>query len=140
MKEKILNLELIKNLIQIILLTLTFSVAYTLIVYGNFNFIEIARDKSNQKTKEDIREVSIEEAQVYFDKAIIIDARSEKDFFVGSWSLQGINHYDGTDLKLIYYAPNTRVMAGLIFEKDVFITLLDIKTSSTRVLHGRLKE
>jgi len=70
----------------------------------------------------------------------ILCSRSEKDFFVGSWSLQGINHYDGTDLKLIYYAPNTRVMAGLIFEKDVFITLLDIKTSSTRVLHGRLKE
>lgn len=83
MKEKILNLELIKNLIQIILLTLTFSVAYTLIVYGNFNFIETARDKSNQKTKEDVREVSIEEAQFYFDKAIIIDARSEKDFSNG---------------------------------------------------------
>jgi len=70
----------------------------------------------------------------------VLCSRSEKDLFVGSWSLQGINHYDGTDLKLIYHAPNTRVMSGLIFEKDVFITLIDSKTSSTRVVHGQLKE
>ena len=74
----------------------------------------------------------------YYDK--ILCSRSEKDFFVGSWALQGINHYNGTDLKLIYSAPNTRIMAGLIFEKEVFFTLLDLKTNNTRVLHGRLKD
>jgi len=74
----------------------------------------------------------------YYSK--VLCSRSEKDFFVGSWSLQGINHYNGNDIELIYYAPNTRVMAGLIFEKDVFFTLLDMKTSSTRVVHGTLKE
>ena len=73
----------------------------------------------------------------YYDK--ILCSRSEKDFFVGSWALQGINHYNGTDLKLIYSAPNTRVMAGLIFDKDVFFTLLDLKTNNTRILHGHLQ-
>ncbi len=74
----------------------------------------------------------------YYDK--ILCSRSGKDFFVGSWVLQGINHYNGSDLQLIYTAPNTRVMTGLIFEKDVFFTLLDLKTNNTRILHGRLKE
>ena len=69
----------------------------------------------------------------------ILCSRSEKDFFVGSWALQGINHYNGTDLKLIYSAPNTRIGGGLIFEKDVFFTLLDLNTNNTRILHGHLQ-
>ncbi|MCL4548221.1 MAG: hypothetical protein M1495_06605 [Bacteroidetes bacterium] len=72
----------------------------------------------------------------YYNK--VLCSRNEKDFFVGSWALQGINHYNGTDLKLIYSAPNTRVIDGIIFEKDVLFILLDTKTYNTRILHGHL--
>jgi hypothetical protein len=70
----------------------------------------------------------------------VLCSRSEKDFFVGSFDLKGVYHYNGSDLELIYSAPNTRVLAGLIFEKDVFITMVDQATNKTRILHGRLKE
>ena len=74
----------------------------------------------------------------YYDK--ILCSRNEKDFFIGSWALQGINHYNGNDLKLVYFAPNTRVWTGVAFEKDVFFPLIDLSTSNTRIVHGRLRD
>ncbi len=70
----------------------------------------------------------------------VLCSRSEKDFFVGSWSLLGINHYDGTDFKLVYYSQNTRIGGGLIFEEDVFFTLLNLTTNKIKIIHGHLKE
>ncbi len=83
MKENKFNIELIKDLVSIILLTLIFSIVYNFILYGNINFIENAKSKSSQDLKSDFQEVTIEEAQDHFNEAIVIDARSEENFQSG---------------------------------------------------------
>lgn len=83
MKIIVKNINLIKDFISIILLTSTFSVVYTLLVYGNINFIENAKNKSSQNLSNDFEEVTIEEAQKFFNQSIIIDARNEADFLNG---------------------------------------------------------
>lgn len=75
--------ETIRDLFTIIILTVSFSIIYTLIVYGNFNFIEKAKNKQEFSQQSEFKEVAIEEAQQYFDYAVIIDARSEEEYFSG---------------------------------------------------------
>lgn len=74
----------------------------------------------------------------YFGK--ILCSRSEKDFFVGSFSRQGINHYNGENLKLLYSSSNTYITSGCIFEKDVILSAIDLNTHKPKIIHGRLKE
>lgn len=85
MKIKTLSIknELIEELASVLILTLLFSVIYTLIVYGDFNFLEKAKNRENQHLQSEFREVTIEEAQKYFNNALIIDARSEQDYASG---------------------------------------------------------
>ncbi len=73
----------IRDLFTITLLTISFSIIYTLFVYGNFNFIEKAKNKQEFSPQSKFKEVTIEEAQQYFDYAMIIDARPEEEYISG---------------------------------------------------------
>ncbi len=80
---RLLKREAIKDIFSIVILTLTFSIVYTLIVYGDFNFIEKAKNRETSSFNSEFREITIEEAQKYFNNALIIDARAEQDYASG---------------------------------------------------------
>lgn len=79
----LLKSQTYKDAISILILTAIFSLLYTLIAYGDFNFLENAKDRNLQSTKSEFREITIEEAQKFLNNAIIIDARSEQDYESG---------------------------------------------------------
>ncbi len=62
--------------------------------------------------------------------------RNEKDFF--TINVDGIGHYNGTDLITIFVKPNIEwaPAAGIVFEKDVFFIWDD--PYDTFVVHGKL--
>lgn len=67
--------------------------------------------------------------------------RNEKDIFgVYNSGVGKVFHYNGTDLTEVYRcSPNVYVsQAGYIFEKDVFILLIDFYQGTTSILHGKL--
>lgn len=82
-KTLLIKQDIIKDLISVLVLTLLFSVVYNLVIYGDFNFLEKAKNRENQHLQSEFREVTIEEAQKYFNNALIIDARSEQDYASG---------------------------------------------------------
>lgn len=65
--------------------------------------------------------------------------RSEKDFFGAS--IEGLLHYNGTDLKVIYntYPQNIGLYRVFIFEKDIFITAAEEETGMQFIIRGTLK-
>jgi hypothetical protein len=68
--------------------------------------------------------------------------RSEKDIFgVYNYGVGKVFHYNGTDVVEVYRLTS-RVYAcmGCIFEKDVYILVLDFNTGQTKILHGKLNE
>lgn len=110
MKKKVKYIDLFNDLISIVLLALAFSVVYTLIVFGNFNFVETAKNKSNQSLKKDFQEISIDEAQNLFNKAIVIDARSEVNYFnehiPGAINIS-VNNFDNYIDKIFEFPKDT---------------------------------
>lgn len=83
MKEKQKFIKFIRELMSVVFFALSYSIIYTLIVYGNFNFIDLARNKSKQNLETVIEEVSIEKARNNFNKAIVIDARKKENYLDG---------------------------------------------------------
>jgi len=65
--------------------------------------------------------------------------RSEKDFFGAS--IEGLLHYNGTDLQAIYktYPKNIGLYRVFVFEKDVFISAYEEETQLKFVIRGTLK-
>ena len=63
--------------------------------------------------------------------------RSEKDFFSAGY--EGIMHYNGTDLAIVYPA-HLNIAPGLIFEKDVFFIGWDSGKKLNIIIRGTLKE
>ncbi|MCL6099604.1 MAG: hypothetical protein M1391_13625 [Bacteroidetes bacterium] len=70
--------------------------------------------------------------------SLILCSRNEKDFFVSSKYFNGIEHYNGIDLQLIY-PTDLMIRSGFVLERDVFFILLDNKNRQTIMLHGHLK-
>lgn len=66
--------------------------------------------------------------------------RNEKDFL--GVSVEGLLHYNGTDLKAIFntYPKQIGLYRVFIFEKDVFITAYEETTQLNFIIRGRLKE
>lgn len=64
--------------------------------------------------------------------------RSINDFFIAS--LEGLYHYNGTDVKFLYKYPHAGTLwKALFFEKDVYFLIAVGTTGKTALLHGRLK-
>jgi len=65
--------------------------------------------------------------------------RNEKDFFGAS--IEGLLHYNGTDLQAIYktYPKNIGLYRVFIFEKDVFISAYEEETQLKFIIRGTLK-
>lgn len=82
---KFINSSLVKDIFQIITLSLIFGFSYSFLVYGDFNFIEKMKNISeNFDGQSKIQDVTIDKALELIDKgALIIDARSEEDFKYG---------------------------------------------------------
>lgn len=66
--------------------------------------------------------------------------RNEKDFFGAS--IEGLLHYNGTDLQAIYktYPKNIGLYRVFIFEKDVFISAYEEETQLKFIIRGTLKD
>ena len=69
----------------------------------------------------------------------IIDARSTKDVFLGM--LDGIAHYNGTDIQYLYNFPtaNIRGTEIMIFESSVFVLAYDRDKQINIIYRGYLK-
>jgi len=65
--------------------------------------------------------------------------RSEKDFF--GVSIEGLLHYNGTDLKAIFntYPKQIGLYRVFVFEKDIFITATEENTGLRFIIRGTLK-
>jgi len=64
--------------------------------------------------------------------------RTTNDFFV--IVNNGIAHYNGTDLKVIYPLSNTSVLDAIIFDKEVVFLVFDEVKRNTLIISGKLKE
>lgn len=64
--------------------------------------------------------------------------RSEKDFFGAS--IEGLLHYNGTDLKAVYqtYPKNIGLYRVFVFEKDIFISAYEEDTQLNFIIRGTL--
>lgn len=77
---------ILRDILIIFILTFSFSLIYTLIIYGDFKFLERAKNKSshisNENSIQKIKEISIEQALnlIQNHKPLIIDARNENEY------------------------------------------------------------
>lgn len=79
---KFSNSLLIKDIFQIIAISLIFGFSYSFLAYGDLNFIEKKKNISeNFDHQSKIQDVTIDKALKLMEEgALIIDARSEEDF------------------------------------------------------------
>jgi len=66
--------------------------------------------------------------------------RSSKDIFLGK--LNGIAHYNGTDVQYLYQFNNTsiRIFMGRVFDKEIFFLAYDTNNSLNLIIRGKLNE
>lgn len=79
---KFSNSLLIKDIFQIIAISLIFGFSYSFLAYGDLNFIEKKKNISeNFDHQSKVQDVTIDKALKLMEEgALIIDARSEEDF------------------------------------------------------------
>jgi len=105
--------EFFKNLFNIILLALIFGYAYAFIFYDDLNFLKRAKNNVHSQSNERFRNISIDEARNYFDKAVLIDARDEESFKNGHIS-NAMNipakHFDNYIEKIVELPQDTLII------------------------------